>query len=97
MQLGAIHLGGGTPSLLKPVQVERLLDELTSKFSTEKAVQVTMEAFPEGIGREELEGWRRAGINRVSYGIQFFDDALKRVGEPERFPGREPSNPSKHR
>lgn len=78
LSLGAIHFGGGTPSLLKPAHVERLLEELRGRLPAEKTIQVTMEAFPEGIGREQLGGWRRAGINRVSYGIQFFDDALKR-------------------
>lgn len=78
IRLSAIHLGGGTPSLLNTAQVERLVDELTSRFPTENEIQVTMEAFPQSIRREQLEGWRRAGINRLSFGIQFFDDQVKR-------------------
>ncbi|MGH8615668.1 MAG: coproporphyrinogen-III oxidase family protein [Gammaproteobacteria bacterium] len=78
IRLSAIHLGGGTPSLLNIAQVHRLVDQLTSRFSTDNEIQVTMEAFPQGIGREQLNGWRLAGINRLSYGIQFFDDQLKR-------------------
>ena len=79
VEIDAVHIGGGTPSLLTPSQLGQLLDALRGSFRVRAGAQVTMEAFPdERITLEEIKAWRDLGINRLSYGIQFFDDELKR-------------------
>jgi oxygen-independent coproporphyrinogen-3 oxidase len=68
-----VYLGGGTPSLLPPAMVERLLDLLRSNFRISGGAEVTLEANP---GTLDFEGFRRllgAGVNRLSLGIQSFD------------------------
>lgn len=72
-----VYFGGGTPSLLSPAQAARLLEALQPLPQAE----VTLEANPGTVGLEELQGFRAAGINRLSVGVQTADDAsLKRLG-----------------
>src|ERR1700704_1724530 len=68
-----VYFGGGTPSLLNPAHLERILEAIRESFATELA-EVTLEADPETIGREKADAWVRAGINRVSFGLQSFVD-----------------------
>jgi oxygen-independent coproporphyrinogen III oxidase len=70
-----IYFGGGTPSLLTPEQVHRVLGHLRSVFTLSSAPEVTLEANPGTILRDSLSGFRQAGINRLSIGVQSFDDA----------------------
>ena len=75
-----VYLGGGTPSLLDPEHLRRMLDEIRSAFTTD-LVEVTLEADPETIEEEKARAWTRDGINRVSLGVQSFSDAeLKELG-----------------
>ena len=75
-----IHLGGGTPSLLSAKQTDSLLHTIGSNLKLMPDVQVTMEIFPdEHVTSDQLAGWRAAGVNRLSFGFQFFDDGLKRI------------------
>jgi oxygen-independent coproporphyrinogen-3 oxidase len=76
-----IYLGGGTPSLLSPRQLEKILDSIYQKFSPEKNIELTMEMNPATVTLETLKEYRRLGVNRASFGAQTFDDAeLKRLG-----------------
>jgi oxygen-independent coproporphyrinogen-3 oxidase len=69
-----IYLGGGTPSLLSENQVEVILGEIRHNFQVTEAPEITLEANPDDISPEKAESWQRAGINRLSIGIQSFSD-----------------------
>jgi len=72
-----IYFGGGTPSLLPPEAIARLLSELTSPRRTPHAErEVTIEANPEDVTVDSARSWKAAGINRVSLGAQSFDDTV---------------------
>ena len=71
-EAGSIFLGGGTPSLLEPALVRRLLGGLRSAFRVAPGAEVTMEANPETADVRRLESFRAAGANRVSFGAQSF-------------------------
>src|SRR6185503_16773126 len=76
-----IYLGGGTPSMLSPVQIERILSTVHESFDVEPAAEITMEINPGSVTIEKLTEFRRAGINRASFGAQTFDDhELARLG-----------------
>lgn len=62
----SVFFGGGTPSLLSPGAVERILDAIP----TAAGAEVTVECNPETVDRAKLAGYRRAGVNRVSFGVQ---------------------------
>ena len=68
-----VYFGGGTPSLLDAAHLQRILDEIRESFATELS-EVTLEADPETIEAEKAMAWVRAGINRVSFGLQSFVD-----------------------
>ena len=73
-----IYFGGGTPSLLEPTQVEKILDRVNSKFDISIDTEITMEMNPATVTPESLAAYRALGINRASFGVQTFDDrALK--------------------
>ncbi|MEZ5333477.1 MAG: radical SAM family heme chaperone HemW [Thermoanaerobaculia bacterium] len=69
-----VFLGGGTPSLLAPTQVARLLGHLSRRFPFTADAEVTLEANPSDLDPERLAGYRAAGVNRLSLGIQSFCD-----------------------
>ena len=87
-RLGSVYFGGGTPSLLRPETVARLVRAVHGAFATPGdpgGVEVTLEVNPSTLERERLPGFREAGVTRVSVGIQSFDDAvLKRLGRAHR-------------
>src|ERR1700730_1223080 len=68
-----VYIGGGTPSLLEPGLLQRLLDTIRARFAAE-LTEVTLEADPETIEPEKAAAWVHAGINRVSFGVQSFSD-----------------------
>ncbi|MEP7379591.1 MAG: radical SAM family heme chaperone HemW [Chloroflexota bacterium] len=79
--LGSVYFGGGTPSLMSPAQVERLLAAAEAAFGIQKDAEITIEANPGGGERGDLAGLRTAGVNRLSVGAQSFDATeLKRLG-----------------
>ena len=79
--LGSVYLGGGTPSLMSPGQVERLLAAADAAFGIQEDAEITIEANPGGGERGDLAGFRAAGVNRLSVGAQSFaPDELKRLG-----------------
>jgi oxygen-independent coproporphyrinogen-3 oxidase len=69
-----VYMGGGTPSLLDPSHLQDILDAIRSTFAAE-LTEVTLEADPETIEAGKAAAWVRAGINRVSFGLQSFEDA----------------------
>jgi len=76
-----IFLGGGTPSVLSPPELARILDACRTHFRVARDAEVTLEANPESVSVGRLEGYRDAGVNRLSFGVQSFDDReLARLG-----------------
>jgi oxygen-independent coproporphyrinogen-3 oxidase len=73
----SVFFGGGTPSLLPPAALTQVLDAVQSRFQLD-APEVTLEANPDDITPELVSAWRDAGVNRVSLGVQSFDDAALR-------------------
>ena len=79
--LVSIFLGGGTPSLFAPGSIERLLSGIHRRMSFVDDIEITLEANPGTIERGRFNGYRTAGINRLSLGVQSFNDAhLERLG-----------------
>ncbi len=77
----SIYLGGGTPSLLPPESIARLLEFLRARFAIASDCEVTLEANPEDVLPEAVRAWRAAGVNRISAGIQSLADGeLAAVG-----------------
>ena len=75
-----IFFGGGTPSLLEPQEVAAVVDACRQSRSLARDAEITLEANPETVTPERLTGFRAAGINRLSYGVQSFrDDELGRL------------------
>lgn len=76
-----IYFGGGTPSLLSADEVGRLLDACRAAFQLASDHEITLEANPETITAASLVGYREAGVNRLSFGVQSFADReLQRLG-----------------
>lgn len=69
-----LYFGGGTPSLLTPDQISRLIAAVREQCSIEKAAEITLEANPGTVTLESLLGYLAAGVNRLSIGIQSLDD-----------------------
>ena len=69
-----IYFGGGTPSLLDTADIEFLLATVFEQYSVSEEPEITLEANPEDIDAMKLLRWKEAGINRLSIGIQTFDD-----------------------
>ena len=68
-----IYLGGGTPSLLSPLQVEEILAACRTNYTIMRDAEITMEANPNGLDAGRLAGYRAAGVNRLSIGAQTLD------------------------
>ena len=81
-RLASLYLGGGTPSLLRPDSVSSIAEAVRSHFdAADEGVEFTLEVNPSTVERDRLPGFRSAGVNRVSIGIQSFDDSvLERLG-----------------
>src|SRR5262247_1765071 len=79
--VSTIFFGGGTPSLMQPATVAAVLDALARHWAMACDVEVTLEANPTSVEATRFRGFRAAGINRVSLGVQALDDAaLKALG-----------------
>ena len=70
-----IFFGGGTPSLLEPEEIAAIVDACRRSFALAADAEVTLEANPESVTPDRLAGFRAAGINRLSFGVQSFSDA----------------------
>jgi putative oxygen-independent coproporphyrinogen III oxidase len=80
-EVSSIFLGGGTPSLMQPQTVGAVLDAIGKHWRVAPDVEVTLEANPTSVEATRFRGYRLAGVNRVSLGVQALDDAsLKALG-----------------
>ena len=77
----SIFFGGGTPSLMQPATVQTILDSIAKHWTIAPDVEVTLEANPTSVEATRFRGYRTAGVNRVSLGVQSLNDAaLKELG-----------------
>ena len=77
----SIFIGGGTPSLMQPSTVAGILDEIARLWEIEPGAEVTLEANPSSVEAGRFRGYRTAGVNRVSLGVQSLRDSdLKQLG-----------------
>ena len=70
-----IYFGGGTPSVLNAHQIERLIHSVKTEFPDSTFDEITLEANPEDLNANNLMGWLKAGVDRLSVGVQTFDDS----------------------
>jgi len=79
--VSTVFFGGGTPSLMQPQSVQAILDAIAKHWSVAADVEVSLEANPTSVEATRFRGYRSAGVNRVSLGVQALDDlALKELG-----------------
>jgi len=79
--VSSIFFGGGTPSLMKPATVAAILDAIAGFWPVAPKAEVTLEANPTSVEAERFRGFKEAGVNRVSLGVQALNDAdLKALG-----------------
>lgn len=74
-----IYLGGGTPSLLSETEMEHIFESVRKHFTLSAAPEITLEANPDDLTDQLLDDMRAAGVNRLSIGIQSFDDDVLRA------------------
>jgi oxygen-independent coproporphyrinogen-3 oxidase len=81
IEADTIFFGGGTPSLLEPRELGRIIQACRESFTLAADAEITVEANPESALPEKLDGFRAAGANRLSFGVQsFLDEELRRLG-----------------
>lgn len=79
--LTSIFFGGGTPSLFTPDRIARILDGVAARLSMPRDIEITLETNPGTVEHGPFADYRRASINRISFGVQSFDDdSLRRIG-----------------
>jgi oxygen-independent coproporphyrinogen III oxidase len=84
-RVDTVYFGGGTPSLLAPAALARIIDALRARFDLADEREITLEADPETITAEKAAAWLDAGFNRISLGVQSFDDReLQAAGRMHR-------------
>jgi oxygen-independent coproporphyrinogen-3 oxidase len=76
IQIDTVFFGGGTPSLLAAEDLAAITARLRRRFRLHAAGEVTVECNPESVDREKLAGYRQAGVNRISLGVQSLDDTI---------------------
>ena len=77
----SVFIGGGTPSLFSPASIDRLLSGLRARLPLDPEAEITLEANPGTVEAERFRGFREAGVNRISLGVQSFDARmLQRLG-----------------
>jgi oxygen-independent coproporphyrinogen III oxidase len=83
--VATLFIGGGTPSLVPPGEMARIIDAVAASHSLSADAEITMEANPEGLTQEWLRGYRSAGVNRLSIGVQTQQQhGLKVLGRAHR-------------
>lgn len=80
-QVESAFFGGGTPSLVAPASLERIFETIRGHFTLTGDTEITLEANPDDLTRELIAAWLELGVNRISLGVQSFDeDALRYLG-----------------
>ena len=85
-KLSSIFFGGGTPSLMDPIITEKIIEKAYKVFSFDKNVEITLEANPSSLEFKNIKDFKRAGVNRVSLGVQALNDTdLNFLGRVHNF------------
>jgi len=72
----SIYFGGGTPSVLKPNQIETILNAIRSRFSLSPDMEITLEANPGTVSFDNLKAYANLGVNRINFGVQSFHESV---------------------
>jgi oxygen-independent coproporphyrinogen-3 oxidase len=84
-QVKTVFFGGGTPSILSDASISRIIDSVNQSFRISPEAEITLEANPNDADRDKLEGFKRGGVNRLSFGAQSFDSkALAFLGRDHK-------------
>jgi len=75
-KIESIYFGGGTPSLIKSEYIKQIIKTLKTHFEIKNNCGITLEVNPDDINNQKLKIWKKLGINRLSIGIQTFDNAI---------------------
>ena len=75
-KIHSIYFGGGTPSLLLPNQLDQILEKISILFAVSPTAEITLEANPDDLTIERLVAFKNLGVNRLSIGVQTFNNAL---------------------
>jgi oxygen-independent coproporphyrinogen-3 oxidase len=75
-RVASIFIGGGTPSLFSPESIDALLSGVRARLQVEPQAEITLEANPGTVEASRFRGFRQAGVNRISIGVQSFDDRM---------------------
>ena len=78
-KISTIYFGGGTPSLLSLEQIGHIMQTIRDNFEISSAAEITLESNPDDVTVQLAEGWVTLGFNRVSLGLQTFDDNILRI------------------
>ncbi|TQQ85718.1 oxygen-independent coproporphyrinogen III oxidase [Peptacetobacter hominis] len=85
-KIDTIFLGGGTPSILKPDEIESIFEKLNSSFDISEDAEITMECNPGTLDEEKLNAMKKSGVNRLSIGLQAVqNDILEYIGRIHTF------------
>jgi oxygen-independent coproporphyrinogen-3 oxidase len=76
IEFSTLYFGGGTPSLLEPVEIGVVLDEARKEFDLPAHAEVTLEANPESLSQDKVKEYRELGVDRLSLGVQAFQDEI---------------------
>ena len=74
-QVSSIYFGGGTPSVLNPSAIKALIEKIYNTYQIKKSAEITIECNPEDLTDRKLQAYKNIGINRLSIGVQSFNDA----------------------
>lgn len=74
-KIETIYMGGGTPSAVPSKYIKKLVDQLVQYYNVDEKAEITLEANPDDLTGENLKDWKKIGINRLSVGVQSFDDS----------------------
>src|SRR5262245_14337651 len=75
-EISTIYFGGGTPSLLKKEELSNIIHTIRAHHNLIPDTEITLEANPDDLTKEKLDDFKKIGINRLSVGIQSFDDNI---------------------
>src|SRR5437660_1479110 len=78
-EVHSIFFGGGTPSLMSPAKVAHVLETVNNTFDIQKDAEITLECNPGDADLEKLLGFKQAGVNRLSFGVQSLDDSVLKL------------------
>jgi oxygen-independent coproporphyrinogen-3 oxidase len=86
VRLSHLHFGGGSPTILKPADFRRLMHHLEENFAFKSGMEIGIEADPRNLSEAKIAAYAKAGVNRLSMGVQDFnEDVLNLINRPQPF------------